>query len=71
MSDHVYGEADAPPAIKAFGNKAQAAHAKAILVVLDACRDNPVALRGQLASKGLKLVGLKAVQNPPNNILLV
>lgn len=57
--------------VKALMRQIEDAHAKATLVVLDACRDNPVALRGMVASKGLKLVGLKAVQNPPNNTLLV
>jgi uncharacterized caspase-like protein len=57
--------------VKSLMRQIEDAHAKATLVVLDACRDNPVALRGAVASKGLKLVGLKAVQNPPNNTLLV
>lgn len=63
-------EIEAMP-VKALMRQIEDAHAKATIVVLDACRDNPVALRGMVASKGLKLVGLKAVQNPPNNTLLV
>lgn len=57
--------------VKALIRQIEDAHPQAALILLDACRDNPVALRGMLASKGLKLVGLKAVQNPPNNSLVV
>jgi uncharacterized caspase-like protein len=57
--------------LKALMRQIEDAHPKTTVVVLDACRDNPVAARFQTASKGLKLVGLKLVQNPPPNTLLV
>jgi hypothetical protein len=52
--------------LKALMRQIEDARPKTTVVVLDACRDNPVASRTKSASKGLS-----RVQNPPNNTLVV
>jgi hypothetical protein len=52
--------------LKALMRQIEDARPKTTVVVLDACRDNPVASRTKSGSKGLS-----RVQNPPNNTLVV
>ncbi|MES2938469.1 MAG: tripartite tricarboxylate transporter substrate-binding protein [Pseudomonadota bacterium] len=53
-------------ALKALLRQVQDAQPRATVIVLDACRDNPVAGRTKSATKGLSRVA-----NPPNNSLVV